>query len=180
MRTLFDASLYGMRGIGGLSGQEFGRPVRLSSEDHAEVPDGRMGCKKCAKKHRRMSGPTLGHLPAVRLGDVLTETAKEAWHATLALYGDLIKALPASAVGVYDDEMKRCQAMAKEGASASDYYAATQCLRSLYKDIKERKGAPEEAPRTSAPSPAKDSFPIVPVAVAGAGIIGLVVALTKI
>jgi hypothetical protein len=188
MRTLFDGSPYGMRGLGGLGNGVFGRPVRLSigCGDDGECEEcrrkresgmsGDLGCKKCAKKHRRMSG----HLGQTRLGDALTETAKEVWNGTLALYGDLIRVLPASAIGVYDDQLRRCQAMVNENSSAAEYYSATQCLRTLYKDIKERKGAQEtpSAPRPAAPT--DGGFPIVPVAVAGAGILGLVLAVVNL
>jgi hypothetical protein len=112
------------------------------------------------------------------MGDTLTDMAKSAWDTALGLYGDLIKLVPAAAVGAYESRLKSCQAMAPEGATATQYYAATKCLNDLYKDIREGKGATAAPVPVAAPA-AKSEFPVVPVAVAGLGLAALGVVLWK-
>ena len=169
-----------MRNMSMFSGSMYGRGAIVNmgcgiEEDHEEVLDeSGMGCKKCRKKHRR----TNGRLGSVRMGDALTDMAKGAWDTALGLYGDLIKVVPASAVGAYESRLKSCQAMAPEGATATQYYAATKCLNDLYKDIREGKGATAAPVVTAAPA-AKSEFPIVPVTVAGLGLAALGVVLWK-
>lgn len=172
MRSMFVENSYGR-------GQVVNLGCGMDEEDHGEELDGTgMGCKKCRRKHRRTNG-RLGAVRMVRMAgltDDITSAAKTAWETTLGLYGDVIKILPAQAIGSYEGRLKTCQAMAPEGANAGQYYAATKCLNDLYKDIREGKGAGTPMPAAIAPAP-KSEFPVVPVAVAGLGLLGLGIAL---
>jgi hypothetical protein len=167
MKNMFAGPLYGRGAIVNMG---------CGMEDHEEeLDEAGIGCKKCRKKHAR----TNGRMGSVRMGDALTDMAKSAWETALGLYGDLIKVVPAGAVGSYEGRLKACQAMAPEGATATQYYAATKCLNDLYKDIREGKGA--GTPSTPAPAAAapKSAFPVVPVAVAGLGLVALGVVIWK-
>jgi hypothetical protein len=167
--SMFSGPMYGRGAIVNMG-------CGMDEEDHEEELDGtNMGCKKCRKKHRR----TNGRLGSVRMGDALTDMAKSAWDTALGLYGDLIKIVPAQAVGAYESRLKSCQAMAPENANAGQYYAATKCLNDLYKDIREGKGATQDVKPVAAAAPAKSEFPVVPVAVAGLGLAALGVVLWK-
>lgn len=181
MRSMFLDNPYGRYDMGRYSGPMFGRPVALNlgcpvsmdEEDHEEVPDlSGIGCAKCRKKHRRTNG-RMGQVM-----DTLTDAAKSAWEGTLSLYGELVKMVPAQAVGSYEQRLKQCQAMVPENPTAAQYYTATKCLQDLYKDIRDGKGAgPVGLP---APAPvSRQEFPMVPVAVATAGLLGLGLVLWK-
>lgn len=166
MRSMFAGPLYGRGAIVNMG---------CGMEDHEEeLDEAGIGCKKCRKKHAR----TNGRMGSVRMGDALADMAKSAWDSALGLYSDLIRVVPAAAVGAYEGRLKSCQAMAPDGASTAQYVMATKCLNDLYKDIREGKGAGTVASPTLTMAP-KSEFPVVPVTVAGLGLVALGVVIWK-
>jgi hypothetical protein len=127
----------------------------------------------------RFSGPALGASVKIapRMGQDLIEGARGIWEGLLSGFAGLIQDVPPEVAGTYRDRLKACQNMLSTNPSTSDYVKATTCLRTLYKDIQEGKVA---TPPVVTPPPAKAStFPIVPIAIAGVGLIALVLILMK-
>lgn len=175
MKTMFDINPYGRYDMGRFSGPAFGVPVKMGCEmpggyeDHEEeLDETTLACRKCAKKHRRSSG-RMGQAAAV---DVL----KGIWEGLLSGFGSIVQGVPPEIAGTYRDRLAACQAMISTSPTAGDYVRGTQCIRALYKDIQDGKGA---TPTLPAQVPASKPFPIVPVAIAGAGLIALAIFLVK-
>ncbi|HXX93911.1 MAG TPA: hypothetical protein VEN81_09770 [Planctomycetota bacterium] len=78
-----------------------------------------------------------------------------------------IQNLPPAAVGQYQTRLAQCQAMVGDGTNLVQIGLASQCLRQLLQDI-------QSATPVAPPTPAAETFPILPALVAVLGIGGLI------
>lgn len=185
MRDLFNTNPYGRYDMGRFAAPAFAQSVKMGcdlhegyqEEDHTEELDPKtLACKKCAKKHRA-SGRLAGAVRATpRLGDDLLDSAKSVFDGLLGTFAELVKDVPPAAAGAYQTRLKSCQDMVGANPNTGTYIAAASCLRTLYEDMKSGKGL-TTAPMALPPQQ-PSSFPIIPVAIAVVGGLGLIYVLS--
>lgn len=124
----------------------------------------------------RDSGPAFGRpLKLLGMGQAATTPAPsgdtaDVFQGLVKDISDLIKDLPADSLGVYKTRLTSCQNLLGDGTDLVKLGVASECLRVLYEDIKKQRAT---LPAVVAPAP----FPYVPVAIAAAGVIGLIAVL---
>lgn len=95
--------------------------------------------------------------------------------------GDLLGQLPADLTGRYREEYERCRRLISEDGT-SGLVAGGSCLYRLFQELKAvvrgQQQAPQPLPR-QAPPPS-GGFPVLPLAIAGAAGLALVLALTQL
>lgn len=116
---------------------------------------------------RALAGPSLGQFDIDSLGRDIS---------------GLLGQLPPDLLGRYQAEYDRCRRLLADGGTA-DLFAGGACLYRLFQELKDvvrgQQQVSQPPPAPPAPPP-PGGFPILPVAIAGAAGLALVLALTQL
>lgn len=124
--------------------------------------------------------PFLGVDPDYTYGDVGPtpddDTSGIDFSGIMSSIQGLLKQVPAQVFGTYSTEFKRCQSLLSDGGLLSTGFGS-HCLYQLYADLQEETAPVARPPGYVPPPPPRESaFPIIPVAIGGAALLGLILA----